>query len=143
MEMLLPVFAVVAGGYWSIKSFSYGMWVMNGPGGGLFPLLAGLLCIAFGIVILVRQLKKRDKDFCIKSAYPVLGVLAIIAATYVIGLIPALGVFVAVWLLAYERYGVVKALAIGIGTGVSLYLIFDYWLAVPVPMGLFEELLYS
>ncbi|MCC8191280.1 MAG: tripartite tricarboxylate transporter TctB family protein [Planctomycetes bacterium] len=143
MEMALPIWAILTGGYWLVKSFSYGMWVMNGPGGGLFPLLGGVMSIGFGLTILVRQLRHRENNFNPRAALPVAGVLAIILTTHVVGLIPALGLFVAVWLSAYERYPLGKALAIGVGTGVGLYLLFDYWLAVPVPMGLFEDWLYT
>lgn len=144
MAMLLPFLSVAMGGYWIAKSFSYGLWVMNGPGGGLFPLIAGALCVVFGVALLVRQFKVRlPSGFSFKAVYPVVGMVAIIFASDVIGLIPALGLFVTVWLGAYERYGVVKSLAVGVGTGLCIYLLFDYWLKIPVPLGYFEELLYG
>lgn len=140
MELMLPILSIVIGLYWTVQSFEYGMWVMDGPGGGVFPLIAGVMCIGFGIVMLVRHLKSGARTYDIRALYPVLSVVGIIAATYAIGLIPALGVYVFLWLVAYERYSFLKSLAIGLGTGLVLYLLFDYWLAVPVPMGLFEDM---
>ncbi len=141
MGSVLPILSIIAGAYWVFKSFSYGLWIMNGPGGGLFPLVGGILTVAFGMVLLVRQFRiKAPSGFSIKSVFPVIGVAGIIGCTYLIGLIPSLGLFIILWLILYERYPKLKSIAIGLGSGVFLWLLFDLWLKVPVPMGLFELL---
>lgn len=142
MEMILPVFAILAGLYWSVRAFGYSLWVDNGPGGGLFPLAAGILCIVFGAAILVRQIKANKHVFPLRAFHPVLAVLAIIGACYIVGMIPALALFIILWLKLYEHYRLPKSIAIGVVTGICLYLVFDYWLVIPLPWGYLEDLRY-
>ena len=138
MGYVFPGLSVLVGLYWAVKAFGYKLWVLNGPGGGLFPLIAGILAIVFGIVLIVRRYRMKEKsDFSIKSVFPVLGVVGIIIASYIIGLIPALGAFIISWMVFYEKERWGKSLMVGIGTAVVLWLIFDLWLAVPLPMGVF------
>ena len=142
MEMILSVFAILAGSYWSVKAFGYSLWVHNGPGGGLFPLAAGILCVVFGVSILVRQIRAGKHVFPLKAFHPMLSVVGIIAACYIVGMIPALTLYIVLWLKCYEHYRFGKSIAIGAVTGVCLYLVFVYWLYIPVPWGYFEKLMY-
>ncbi len=139
MGYVLPGLSVLMGLYWAVKAFGYRLWVLNGPGGGLFPLIAGILAIIFGVVMIMRRYRtKKKSDFSVKSIFPVVSVIGIIIASYIIGLIPSLGVFIIAWMVFYEKEPWLKSTAVGIGTALVFYLVFDLWLAVPLPMGLFE-----
>lgn len=141
MGYVFPGLSVLVGLYWAVKAFGYKLWVLNGPGGGLFPLIAGVLAIVFGLILIIRRYRTKEKsEFSIKSIFPVLGVIGIIIASYIIGLIPALGLFIVFWMVFYEKEPWGKSLMVGIGTAVVLWLIFDLWLAVPLPMGVLELL---
>ncbi len=141
MGYVFPGLSILVGIYWAVKAFGYRLWVLNGPGGGLFPLIAGIMAIVFGAVLIIRRYRTREKaDFSIKSVLPIAGVIGIIIASYIIGLIPALGVFIILWMVIYEKEKWGKSIAVGVGTALVLWLVFDLWLAVPLPMGVFELL---
>lgn len=141
MNILFSILAVITGLYWIIKGMTYKLWVNHGPGGGVFPVLAGLLILIFGIVYLAGELRKKTiVNFQIRMVYPIAGVLAAVLVSYGAGLIVSLGLFVAGWLKGVEKYGWVKSICLGVGTGLALYLIFSYWLKVPLPLGKAAEL---
>lgn len=144
MNILFSISIVLTGLYWIIKGTSYKLWVNHGPGGGVFPVLAGLLVVVFGIIYLTGELRKKTViKFQKTMAYPVAAVLAAVAVSYGAGLIVSLGLFVAGWLKGIEKYGWVKSICLGVGTGLALYLIFVYWLKIPVPVGKIAELFSS
>ena len=65
----------------------------------------------------------------------------IIAGSFIIGLIPSCFAFVIIWLKVFEKATwkatlIVLAIAAFISVGV-----FDYWLGIGFPMGIFENFL--
>ncbi|RGY97826.1 tripartite tricarboxylate transporter TctB family protein [Clostridium sp. AM58-1XD] len=143
MAKLVPIFSVVAGIYWTIAAFGYGLWVNHGPGGGVFPLAAGVILIPCGGMSIYKQIRNHTEvPLNRDAAYPFAAVIFSIAASYAIGLIPALALYVVLWLKGYEKKTWANSLFTGAVTGVALFLIFSYWLKVPVPIGIFEQLLY-
>ena len=54
----------------------------------------------------------------------------------VIGMIPALGLYIVLWLKLKEKMSIAKSAAIGVGTAVFLWLVFDVLLKVAIPWGL-------
>ncbi|RGY99837.1 tripartite tricarboxylate transporter TctB family protein [Clostridium sp. AM58-1XD] len=144
MNILFSILAILTGLYWMIKGTSYKLWVNHGPGGGVFPVIAGLLIVVFGIVYLIGEIRKKSVvKFEIRMVYPIAAVLAAVLFSYAAGLIAALSLFVTGWLKCFEKYGWVKSICLGAGTGLVLFLIFDYWLKIPVPVGKIAELFSS
>ena len=136
MNIVFSLLVIAAGGYWMIAGVSYKMWVNHGPGGGVFPVAGGLIVVVFGIVYLIGELRKKSiVKFRARMLLPVVSVLLAVFASYLLGLLVSLAGFVLLWLKAVEKYSWKKSLCIGIGTGLALYLIFDFWLKVPVPAG--------
>ena len=144
MNILFSAVTVLTGLYWIVKGMTYKLWVNHGPGGGVFPVLAGLLIAVFGIVYLTGELRKKVIiKFQARMVYPIAAVLAALLLSYGAGLIVSLGLFAAGWLRGIEKYGWGKSICLGIGTGLILYLIFGYWLKIPVPVGKIAELFSS
>lgn len=142
MNIAFSILAILSGLYWAIKGVSYGLWVNHGPGGGVFPIIGGSLAVIFGVIYLIGEVKRKSVvAFQLKMAGPLLAILITIFASYMIGLIPALGLYIILWLKAVEKYPAVKSVCIGVGTGLFLFLVFDFWLKVPVPVGKIVEML--
>lgn len=138
MNKVAPLICIPLGLYWMVMGISkYGLWISDGPGGGLFPLVCGVLLVSYGSILLARIIKSKvriplDKRTLVMSA----SALATALSIYVIGMVPALGIFVICWLKFFEKQPVVKSVAIGAGTAVFLFVLFRLLLKVPLPMGL-------
>ena len=59
-QKIVLALVFLAGVYWIIGSLQLDLWVRNGPGGGFLPLLAGILCVGFSGVILLREWHKES-----------------------------------------------------------------------------------
>lgn len=144
MRKIFPIFAVVAGLFWIAMSFYYGLWVRRGPGGGFFPLIGGLLCAGFGLLYLIGEIKKPtpatlDKKFL----YPILAVLGALVASYAVGLLPAIFLFIFCWLWMYEKRAVLSSFLIAACTAAGMWGVFVYWLVVPLPKGAIHAMIFG
>lgn len=116
--------------------FKYNLWVNNGPGGGVFSVFAGTVMVICGGIVLMRAIKSGKTASFEKDA-----VLMIIAAILtavlcnIIGMIPALGLYIVLWLKLKEKMSIVNSALIGVGTAAFLWLVFDLLLNVAVPWG--------
>ena len=115
----------------------YNLWVNRGPGGGVFAVFAGTIMVVCGAIVLLRFIKSKEKAVFEKDALLMI-VAAIITAVLcnIIGMIPALGLYIVLWLKLKEKMSIAKSAAIGVGTAVFLWLVFDVLLKVAIPWGL-------
>jgi hypothetical protein len=72
---------------------------------------------------------------------PAGALLGMVVLSYVLGMIISMAIFIFVWLRFIEKHTAKSAVSIGVGTAAVLYLIFVFWLRVPLPLGLFQALL--
>lgn len=143
MTKVVPIFSVIVGIYWIIKGKSYGIWVKNGPGGGLLPILAGVILLICGAIATYREFQTKPSfKFNVKAFLPIACVLLISIFSYVIGLMLAIGLFIFLWLRFYEKFNSKYSFLVCLCTILTIYLVFDYWLKVPVPLGILERFLY-
>lgn len=136
MRKVFPIFAIALSLVWIIMAFDYGLWIRRGPGGGFFPLVGGALTLVFSSIFLAGEIRSPhpavlDKKF----VYPVLAALAVLGASYAVGLLPALALFIFLWLWKYEGYKFRFCAGVALAAATGIYLVFVYWLAVPLPMG--------
>lgn len=137
LTKVAPIFSVIVGIYWIIKGKSYGIWVKNGPGGGLFPILAGIILIICGVIASYKEFKSESSSkFNIKAFLPIAFVLLILIFSYVVGLILAIGTCIFFWLKFYEKFSIKYSFLVSLCTIATIYLVFDYWLKVPIPLGM-------
>ncbi|MFT5873525.1 MAG: hypothetical protein ACI8WT_002472 [Clostridium sp.] len=128
--------------YWIINGFIYGVWVRKGPGGGFFPVIAGLMAILFCVLSLVSERKdKSQSNFTWKAFLPAVALIGLIMLSYVVGMILSMAIYVCVWLKYIEHHTTKSSLSIGIGCAAAIYVMFVLWLRVPMPIGLFESML--
>ena len=116
--------------------FKYNLWVNNGPGGGVFAVFAGTIMVVCGGILLLRFLKSDEKVVFEKDAILMIAAAIVTALLCnVIGMVPALGLYIVLWLTLKEKMSIVKSLLIGVGTAAFLWVVFDVLLNVAIPWG--------
>ncbi len=115
----------------------YGFWSPSkGPLPGFFPVIMGFGLLGASILALIFSFKDAAPVFPRSSWMIVFAGAAIIGATFLIGLVPSVGVYVILWLKWYEKctwkttlitFAVIMAVVVGC---------FVIWLGVPFPKGL-------
>ncbi len=112
------------------------------PGPGFFPFGLALVLILLSLVLVFNHWKRDASPvpFWPGKTWlrPLLGVTILIlyaAVVSSVGFIPTTFIFLIVWMWVIERLRWRTIFTISIGTTVALYLIFNYFLEVPLPQG--------
>ena len=145
-KVIVPVVTCAIGILFASIAFGqYGFWdsVAMKPTKGFFPGIISIGLIALSVLAFINGLKSPTAEFRLINWYVPLVVLLIIAATYVIGMIPSLLIFVLLWLKVYEKQSwstTIIALLI-----VSFIVIgcFRIWLDIQFPIGFIGELIFG
>ena len=145
-KVIVPVVTCAIGILFASIAFGqYGFWdsVAMKPTKGFFPGIISIGLIALSVLAFINGLKSPTAEFRLLNWYVPLAVLLIIAATYVIGMIPSLLIFVLLWLKVYEKQSwstTIIALLI-----VSFIVIgcFRIWLDIQFPIGFIGELIFG
>jgi len=122
---------------------------VHGPRPGYFPFIIGLIICVSSLVNVVQALRiggDADKTFVEVGQLKL--VLAVLVPTALFALLVTwIGIYVSAilfigffmrWLGKYPWW---KVVAVGFGTSVVLYLVFEKWFKVPLPKGPLENLL--
>ncbi|MCM0650927.1 tripartite tricarboxylate transporter TctB family protein [Clostridium swellfunianum] len=142
MKKFVYIVSIIMGLYWIIGGVSYGFWVRKGPGGGFLPIIAGIMAILFCLSALWSERKdKSPSGFNWLAFIPAAALLAMVMLSYVLGMVVSMAIYIFVWLKFIEKHTLKSAISIGVGTAAVIYLIFVFWLRVPLPLGVFEALL--
>ncbi|MDF2614180.1 MAG: tripartite tricarboxylate transporter family receptor [Clostridia bacterium] len=137
MKRFIPAVFILIGIYWTVMSFSYGLWIRGGPGGGFLPLVAGILAIIFGVVVTMAEFKdKTPTNFTFKAFLPPLILLGIIVVSQLIGIIITLVIYIFSWIRFYEKESYLKSGLVAVLCPAVIYAIFVMWLKVPLPQGI-------
>ncbi|MCO6384857.1 tripartite tricarboxylate transporter TctB family protein [Oceanicola sp. 502str15] len=120
--------------------FKYGFWMDRGPGAGFFPAVFGAGTVLLAAFELMRpgQIKGRVQ---LRNHAPIIAILAAILCIPLVGMIPAMALFVLGWLKLVEGAPWLRSLLVAAATALLTTLIFDVWLRVQFPPSLLEKLL--
>jgi putative tricarboxylic transport membrane protein len=143
LEAAFDVLLLAVGGVIAYVSWDYGFGSLSRPGPGLYPFFVGIAIAAFAFLTLVASVRSG-------KSYKVLGregarTLAVMSATFCLWILtmPVLGyvlvtlVATFVFAKAVRLEGWVKPLAVAGGTALFIYLLFDVWLYIDLPRGIF------
>ena len=145
-KVIVPVVTCAIGILFASIAFGqYGFWdsVAMKPTKGFFPGIISIGLIALSVLAFINGLKSPTAEFRLINWYVPLAVLLIIAATYVIGMIPSLLIFVLLWLKVYEKQSwSTTSIALLI---VSFIVIgcCRIWLDIQFPIGFIGELIFG
>ena len=140
---IVPVASGLLGAVFAIQSIrKYTFWnASKGPGPGFLPLIVGLLLIAFSVVAFLQE-KDKDSAPQEKDTYLfIVGILATVAAVYVVGFLPALFIFCILWMKVKEKLSWKTTIIVCIILAAIVYVLFIFWLKVPFRFGILESVL--
>jgi putative tricarboxylic transport membrane protein len=138
--LLLAVGVVIA-----YVSWGYGFGSLARPGPGLYPFFVGIAILCFAFCTLVGNLRAGKSQRVLDRSGA--RTFAIMAATFCLWILsmPVLG-YVLVTLIAtfvfakaVKLEGWVKPLVLACGTGLFIFLLFDVWLYIDLPRGVFGQ----
>ena len=118
----------------------YGIWDdKKGPLGGFFPVIVAVVLLVVSILAMVQSFKESKVVYARQNWLPVLGVFVIIIATYVIGMIPSVLLYLLAWLKVIEKSSWKQTLIVAVVLGGVVYGVFVLWLNIPFPKGVIFE----
>ena len=121
------------------------------PGPGFFPIICGIAIAVFGALLIVEtklkakkaiesEVKDNDLEENIINkaelknfAYSIGSSILVVILTPLIGMIISLGIAIAIMIKVLGEDSLIKAIIIGVGTSLVLFLIFKVFLGVPLP----------
>lgn len=129
----------------SIAFGQYGFWdsVAMKPTKGFFPGIISIGLIALSVLAFINGLKSPTAEFRLINWNVPLAVLLIIAATYVIGMIPSLLIFVFLWLKVYEKQSWTTTIIALLIVSFIVIGCFRIWLDIQFPIGFIGELIFG
>lgn len=116
-------------------------------GAGFFPLLISVIILILLFVYIVTLfIKKKDSKETkvtlgafINQLYLILAlIISIIVAKY-LGLLITMGIFLIVTFVLIEKLSWKKSIIFSVISMISIYVIFDIWLGLNLPWGIFEN----
>ena len=123
----------------------YGFWDSNAlkPTKGFFPTIMSVALMIFSILGIVNGAKAEKVEFKLANWFVPAGLLAVVGASYIIGLVPAIIIFEFVWLRLYEKVSW-KATIITLAIVVFIVVCcFQIWLGIDFPVGLIGNLIFG
>ena len=145
-KILVPLITMGIGILFAVISFGqYGFWDSTAmkPTKGFFPGIISVGLIALSVLAFINGLKSPNAEFRLINWYVPAAVLLIIGATYIIGMIPSLLIFVFLWLKIYEKQSCTTTL---IALAIVAFIVigcFRIWLDIQFPIGFIGKLIFG
>lgn len=145
MEIIVALLFLAFGLTIMIGSIKLGhSWGMDGPQAGYFPFYISLIILLSSSVTLFQSVvldrNKEDSVFVSKGPFKlVLSVLipalVFIFLMQVIGIYVAATIYITVFMIWLGKYAAWKAISVGFGVSLALYMLFEFWFQIPLPHG--------
>lgn len=121
----------------------YDYWGANGPGPAFLPFWLGVVMAVLAALLLASALRASDagepwlpRGEGLRRLLLVMGLtVAFVALLGVIGMVLGTVLFLTVLIRCLDRSAWPLTLAVALGTAGVNYLVFTYWLRVPMPVG--------
>jgi hypothetical protein len=120
-------------------------WGADGPEAGFYPFYVALLLGAAALSILMRNWRSRSQESFVEPSelrrvlWVLLPAAAYVALLSFIGIYVASALFLAGFMRVQGRYGWSRALPIGLGVPLALFLLFEIAFGLPLPKGPLES----
>ncbi|MCI8650497.1 MAG: tripartite tricarboxylate transporter TctB [Anaerotruncus sp.] len=120
----------------------YGFWGgKKGPLPGFVPLIIASALLVASILSLLQSFKEEGPTYPAANWMAVLGAACVIGATFIIGMIPSIAIYVVIWLKLYEKLSWKNTLLVWLVIMSIVLGVFVLWLGVPFPEGMLVEMI--
>jgi len=146
LERLFFIFLFIISALFFIYSFTLPFYSETGVfGSGFYPRwISGILLLVTGYYLIklmvnkVNEVKEeKDKKVIMNQTILVISLFISFGLIYVIGLLPSAVVFMVFTLVWIQKISWVKSIILTLVTISALFGVFDYWLNIPFPRGMF------
>lgn len=144
MKQVMPlILAGVALVFAYIGITQLGFWhAVDGPQPGFFPSIMAIVMFLTSILAFIQSLKETEKPKYHSDEFLVIAaVVGIIALSFIIGLLPSCFLYVVIWLKFFEKCSWKSTLIVLAVIAVIVIGVFQMWLGIQFPMGIFEAIL--
>jgi len=137
-KILIPILtAIVSIAFIYLGMTKYGFWQNGkGPMSGFYPTLVSIALLLTSILAILQALHEKAPIFPKENWLPALSVVLIIAASYLIGMIPTVLIYVLVWARYVEKFSWKTTITAMLFIGCIVIGIFVLWLDVQFPKGI-------
>lgn len=143
-KYLVPLGITVTGIFFAVYSLTHYEFYQptQGPMQGAVPAVLGILLALGGMLAVVQARKENPPPFDIRN-WSVAGAMGVvIAASYVIGFLPSIFIFLVLWMKKKEKLPWKTTILITAVLVLFVVFVFSYWMQIPFTEGvLFERLL--
>lgn len=141
VKRALPIFTALFALVWMYFGFAvYGFWdARKGPLGGFFPILVAALMLVASLAAIVQANREKPPDFRRESLMLIVAVFMIFIASFVVGMLPALALFLVGWLHWVEKYPWRTTLTVSLVIFAVVFGVFVLWLNVRFPAGMLSH----
>lgn len=143
LSRIIPALTGIVAVVFLVKGLGeYGFWnEYKGPKSGFFPTIIATMQLAMSVLAFIQGNKDKRPSLPSKNWLAAIGMLSMVLGSYIIGMEPAILVFLLVWLRAYEKCSwkiviLTSAVMMTIVIGA-----FDLWLGIDFPKGFFWMIL--
>lgn len=132
--------AAMAGIFLWLGLTKYGFWnATKGPMSGFFPVVIAAALLLVSIASFFQSFAEKKTLLPPINWLPALGVVLIIGASLLIGMVPSLGLYMLLWLRYFEKYDWKTTLLTSSFMMAIVIGCFVFWLGVAFPQGLIYE----
>lgn len=138
IKKIFPLVTMAAAGVFLYMGISeFGFWdKTKGPGGGFYPSLIAVILLALSLLAFVRSWKEEPPKQNREDFKLLLAAAALLCSSFVVGLMPAILLFLLLWMKAVEKTSWKQAMTLAVTVGGAAWLIFGLWLGVQFPGGI-------
>lgn len=140
-EFVVAALAFALGAYGVVEGLALGYVRFGIPGAGFFPIWIGVALMLASVPLALRSWSRRGRsesaDWGMIAAL-IVAMLALLLATSVIGLLPALFLFGAGTIPLLGPVRPLIAVAVAGAAVLVIWATFEAWLGIPLPSGIFD-----
>lgn len=144
-KLIVPIVTFIIGAVFFYIGLDYGFWnsVALKPTKGFFPTIMSVALMIISVLGIINGIKAEKVEFRLANWFVPAGLLAVVGASYLIGLVPAILIFEFIWLKLYEKVSW-KATIITLAIVVFIVVCcFQLWLGIDFPVGLIGNLIFG
>jgi hypothetical protein len=143
-KQIIPLLFVGLGLVFAVIGFTQlGFWnSVDGPQPGFFPAIMATVMVLAGIISFFQSLKDdKNAEYKLPELLVISAGLGIYVATFIIGLVPTIILYIILWLKLFEKSSWKATLIVLAICSFITIVVFGMWLGIQFPMGLLQNIL--